>query len=49
MDMAATLEIKVNKRFFINLVLVAVVVLALLEAVELGLLAYGIKTGLLCK
>ncbi len=47
--MGTTLEIKVNKRFFINLVLVVIVVLAVLEAVELGLLAYGLKTGLLCK
>lgn len=49
MDMGSILEIKINKRFFINLVLVAITLLALLETVELVLIAYGIKTGLLCK
>lgn len=45
----ATIEIKVNKRVFINLLLVVIAIIALLEAVELGLIAYNIKAGLLCK
>lgn len=44
-----TIELKINKRFFINLMLVIIVIVAVLETVELGLLAYSVKSGLLCK
>lgn len=45
----STIEIKVNKRFLINLLLVVITLVAILEAVELGFITYSIKTGLLCK
>lgn len=44
-----TIEIKVNKRFLINFLLIVITLVALLEAVELGLIAYSLKAGLLCK
>lgn len=44
-----TIELKINKRFFINSLLLIIVVVAALETIELGLLAYSVKSGLLCK
>lgn len=45
----STIELKINKRFFINLLLFIIVIVAILETIELGLLAYSVKSGLLCK
>lgn len=47
MDNAIVL--KFNKKFLINFLLFFVVILALLELVELGIVAYALKTGTLCK
>jgi hypothetical protein len=47
--MSTNLEIKIDKRFLINFILIAAVVLAVLEFAELAVIAYSLKTGALCK
>jgi hypothetical protein len=47
--MPTVIEIKLDKRLIINIILVLAVALAVFEAVELGLIAYSLKAGLLCK
>ncbi|MFH1193546.1 MAG: hypothetical protein V1661_00965 [bacterium] len=47
--MAGQIEIKLNKRLIINLLLTIAVVAVILEAAELGFIAYALKTGVLGK
>ncbi|MFA5133757.1 MAG: hypothetical protein WC459_03070 [Patescibacteria group bacterium] len=47
--MAKTIEIKLNKRVIINILLAIAVLAVILEAAELGLIAYALKAGTLCK
>lgn len=47
--MPNVIEIKFNKRLFINFILVLIVALAFLETVEMGIIFYGLKTGIFCK
>jgi len=47
--MANAIEIKLNRRTVINFLLAIAVIAVILEAAELGLIAYALKTGLLCK
>jgi hypothetical protein len=47
--MAGQIEIKLNRRTVINFLLAIAVIAVILEAVELGLIAYALKTGVLGK
>ncbi|MBU1180033.1 hypothetical protein KJ885_03755 [Patescibacteria group bacterium] len=47
--MSNSITLKFNKRFLINVLLFVAVLLALLVLVELGIIAYSLKTGALCK
>lgn len=47
--MGTAIEIKVNKKLLVNIILVILVFAAILEAVELGLMAYALKTEVFCK
>jgi len=47
--MKGAFEIKLNKRFVINVLLAIALIAILLETAELGLLAYALKTGTFCK
>lgn len=43
------IEIKLNKRIVINALLAIAVLAVVLEAAELGFIAYALKVGALCK
>jgi len=44
-----SIVLKFNKKFLMNFLLFFVVILALLQLIELGIIAYALKTGTLCK
>jgi hypothetical protein len=47
--MSDAVVLKLNKKFLINLLLLAVVILAMVEFVELAVIVYAWRTGALCK
>lgn len=47
--MSTTIEIKLDKKLFLNVVLVLAVLASIALAVELGVIAYSLQSGALCK